>query len=60
MTKPTPPQAATLWPRERATDFSLLLDAHVGMAYHENQTVMGESFNSSDVKVGVEQMYLVG
>ena len=34
-------------------DFSLLLDAHVGMAYHENQTVMGESFNSSDVKVGV-------
>src|SRR5210317_940892 len=34
-------------------DFSLLLDAHVGMAYHENQTVMGGSFNSSDMKVGV-------
>lgn len=34
-------------------DFSLLLDAHVGMAYHDNQTVMGGSFSSSDMKVGV-------
>jgi hypothetical protein len=33
--------------------FSLLLDAHVGMAYHQNQTVMGGSFSSSDMKVGM-------
>ena len=36
---------------------SLLADIHTGMGYHTSQTVMGTSFSSSDVKVGLGLQY---
>jgi hypothetical protein len=36
---------------------SLLVDVHAGMGYHTSQTVMGTSFSSNDVKLGLGLQY---
>ena len=37
--------------------FSVLLDAHLGLAYHKNFPVVGESWSTSDMRAGLGVQY---